>query len=81
MIKPQECVRTILRNNPELAKDVFDLLLWVDQPNLPENSDYKDILDDCWIKTQACRDARHAYAEKRLRPFPAEIALASSASS
>lgn len=68
MINPQRCAHNIVLNNPAAqAAELFDLLVWAaDQPNLKENSDYDEILDMLWLKIQASRDARDAYAKQRV---------------
>lgn len=67
MIDPQKCARRLILNDPALAEPLFDLLVWVaDQPDIKENSDYDEILDMLWLKIQASRDARDAYAKKRI---------------
>lgn len=68
MIDPRQRARNIILNNPDLAVDLFDLLVWADQPNLSENTDYDGILDDLFVKIQACRDSRDAYAKTRAAP-------------
>lgn len=66
MINPQASVALILLNNPDLAVPLFDLLIWVNQPNLAENGDYNEILETIYGKTQNCLDARDAYTKQRV---------------
>jgi len=65
VIDPQASVSQILLNNPDLAVPLFDLLIWVNQPNLAENDDYDRLLELLYGKTQNCRDARDVYAKNR----------------
>lgn len=69
MINPQQCAERIILNNHDLAKDVFDLLLWAaGQTDLKENSDYDEIMGDLYKRMQDCRDARAAYEKTRTEP-------------
>lgn len=66
MINPQACAERIILNDPSLAEPLLDLLLWADQQNLKENTDYDEILDILWLKIDAGRNARDAYTKSRV---------------
>lgn len=66
MIDPTKCAERILRNEPDLAVPLLDLLIWAaDQPNLKDNNDYDEILESLYARTDHSRKARTAYIDGR----------------
>lgn len=65
-------VSQILKNNPDLAKHVMNILIHAESPGWKDSNDYDDIKDMCWLKTEECRDARDRYLAARA----AEILIA-----
>lgn len=65
MIDPQKRAAQILLNNPDLAEPLLDLLIWANQPKLGDNNDYDELLNQCYVKLQHCRDGRDKYITGR----------------
>ena len=68
VINPNECAERIVRNDPDLAKELFDLLLWAaDQTDIKDNEKYDEIMGNLYKRLQHCRNAREDYAKARLQ--------------
>jgi hypothetical protein len=53
--------QSLIESDPGLAKDLLDLMMWTNQPNLGDNDDYDD-LSNSYIKM--CRRVPKRIREK-----------------
>lgn len=65
MINPTILVSNILKNDPDLAQDVLDLLICATDPAFRDSNEYDEIKDLLFMKLQAGRTARDSYIESR----------------
>lgn len=63
LLNPTKSVTDILESNPDLAKQVLDLLICATTPGFKESNEYDEIKDLCWVRLQQGRAARDAYIE------------------
>lgn len=59
------CASRIIKDNPDLASTVLDLLIGATAPGFKDSLEYEEIKDLCWVRMQQCRAARDAHVESR----------------
>lgn len=66
MIDPAKCAVEIVKNDPDLAVPLLDLLIWAaNTPDLKDNNEYDEIVESLYARTDHSRKARAAYADNR----------------
>jgi hypothetical protein len=66
MIDPIKCAERLIENDPSgLAGDLLDLMIWVNRPNLEDDGDYNEILNNLYVKLESTQRSRDEYVKRR----------------
>jgi hypothetical protein len=65
-INATQSASDILRNNPDAAQDLMDVVIKAaTEPGFKDSGEYDDILNLCWVKMQQCRVERDRHIASR----------------
>lgn len=64
-MNPLERISHIIVNDPALAVDLLDALLWASTPGVRETPEYDEALDFLYVKIPDCRIHRDLYVKDR----------------
>lgn len=60
-----DCISRITLNDPDLAEDLLDTILWASTPGIRQTPEYDEALDFLYARTPDCRSHRDLYVKSR----------------